>query len=155
MGTTSTWNARACCWRGRNCNFDWEWSSCDRSFSGYPLLLKKGASHMNLLGVLDISGSALTAERQRAEVLASNLANAQTTRTAKGGPYQRQLVVFRTRQAGKERFAGVLSGFSERYAQGVEVKRVVPDPTPPVQRYEPAHPDADSQGYVAYPSINP
>src|SRR5208337_4895258 len=99
--------------------------------------------------------SALTAERQRAEVLASNLANAQTTRTAKGGPYQRQLVVFRTRQAGKERFAGVLSGFSERYAQGVEVKRVVPDPTPPVQRYERAHPDADSQGYVAYRAINP
>ena len=51
---------------------------------------------MNLLGVLDISGSALTAERQRAEVLASNLANAQTTRTAKGGPYRRQMVVFKT-----------------------------------------------------------
>jgi flagellar basal-body rod protein FlgC len=110
---------------------------------------------MNLLGVLEISGSALTAERQRAEVLASNLANAQTTRTAKGGPYQRQLVVFGTRQAAKGRFARVLSGFSDRYAQGVEVKRVVADPTPPVQRYEPAHPDADSQGYVAYPSINP
>jgi flagellar basal-body rod protein FlgC len=110
---------------------------------------------MNLLGVLEISGSALTAERQRAEVLASNLANAQTTRTAKGGPYQRQLVVFRARQVGKAAFARVLSGFSDRCAQGVEVKRVVPDPTPPVQRYEPAHPDADSQGYVAYPSINP
>jgi flagellar basal-body rod protein FlgC len=110
---------------------------------------------MNLMGVLDISGSALTAERQRAEVLASNLANAQTTRTAKGGPYQRQLVIFRTRQAVSGPFAGVLSGFSDRYAQGVEVTRVVPDPTPPVERYEPAHPDADSQGYVAYPSINP
>jgi len=110
---------------------------------------------MNLLGVLEISGSALTAERQRAEVLASNLANAQTTRTAKGGPYQRQLVVFRARQVGKAAFARVLSDFSDRCAQGVEVKRVMPDPTPPVQRYEPAHPDADSQGYVAYPSINP
>jgi flagellar basal-body rod protein FlgC len=110
---------------------------------------------MNLLGVLEISGSALTAERQRAEVLASNLANAQTTRTAKGGPYQRQLVVFETRPAGNARFARVLAGFSDRYAQGVEVKRVVADPTPPVQRYEPAHPDADRQGYVAYPAINP
>jgi len=110
---------------------------------------------MNLLGVLEISGSALTAERQRAEVLASNLANAQTTRTAKGGPYQRQLVVFGTRQAGQGRFAGVLSDISDRYAQGVGVVRVTPDPTPPVQRYEPGHPDADSQGYVAYPSINP
>ena len=110
---------------------------------------------MNLLGVLDISGSALTAERQRAEVLASNLANAQTTRTAKGGPYRRQVVVFKTHQAGCSRFAGVLSGFSDRYAQGVEVRRVVADPTPPVQRYEPAHPEADSQGYVSYPAINP
>jgi flagellar basal-body rod protein FlgC len=110
---------------------------------------------MNLFGVLEISASALTAERQRAEVLASNLANAQTTRTAKGGPYQGQLVIFGTRRVGKAAFARVLSGFSDRYAQGVEVKRVVPDPTPPVQRYEPAHPDADSQGYVAYPSINP
>ena len=110
---------------------------------------------MNLLGVLDISGSALTAERQRAEVLASNLANAQTTRTAKGGPYRRQMVVFKTHPAGESRFAGVLSGFSDRFAQGVEVTRVVADPTPPVQRYEPAHPDADSQGYVSYPAINP
>jgi flagellar basal-body rod protein FlgC len=110
---------------------------------------------MNLLGVLEISGSALAAERQRAEVLASNLANAQTTRTAKGGPYRRQLVVFGTRQAGNGGFARVLSGFRDRYAEGVEVKRVVADPTPPVQRYEPAHPDADSQGYVAYPAINP
>jgi flagellar basal-body rod protein FlgC len=110
---------------------------------------------MNLLGVLEISGSALTAERERAEVLASNLANAQTTRTAKGGPYQRQLVVFRTRRVGNARFAGVLSGFIDRYAQGVQVRRVVADPTPPVQRYEPAHPDADRQGYVAYPAINP
>jgi flagellar basal-body rod protein FlgC len=110
---------------------------------------------MNLLGVLDISGSALTAERQRAEVLASNLANAQTTQTAKGGPYRRQMVVFKAQSAGNNRFAGVLSGFSDRYAQGVAVTRVVADPTPPVQRYEPGHPDADSQGYVSYPDINP
>ena len=46
-------------------------------------------------------------------------------------------------------------GFNDRFAQGVEVTRVVADPTPPVQRYEPAHPDADSQGYVSYPAINP
>lgn len=110
---------------------------------------------MNLLGVLEISGSALTAERQRAEVLASNLANAQTTQTAKGGPYQRQLVIFGTRKAASSKFGRVFAGFSDRYAQGVEVKRVVPDPTPPVQRFEPGHPDADSQGYVAYPAVNP
>jgi flagellar basal-body rod protein FlgC len=88
-------------------------------------------------------------------VLASNLANAQTTQTAKGGPYRRQMVVFKAQSAGNNRFAGVLSGFSDRYAQGVAVTRVVADPTPPVQRYEPGHPDADSQGYVSYPDINP
>jgi flagellar basal-body rod protein FlgC len=110
---------------------------------------------MNLLGVMEISGSALTAERERAEVLASNLANAQVTRTSNGSPYQRQLVMFGTRKVGTGTFAGVLSGWGERYAEGVEVKGVVADPTPPVQRYEPGHPDADSQGYVAYPAINP
>jgi flagellar basal-body rod protein FlgC len=110
---------------------------------------------MNLLGVMEISGSALTAERERAEVLASNLANAQVTRTGSGSPYQRQMVMFGTRKASEGTFAGMLSGFSDRYAQGVEVKRVVADATPPVQRYEPGHPDADSQGYVAYPAINP
>jgi len=110
---------------------------------------------MNLLGVMDISASALTAERERAEVTASNLANAQTTRTAAGRPYQRQLVVFGTRQAAPSTFAGVLSGASDRYAQGVEVKRVVSDPAPPVLRFEPSHPDANSQGYVAYPALNP
>ena len=110
---------------------------------------------MNLLGVMEISGSALRAERERAEVLASNMANAQTTHTPKGGPYRAQLVVFRTRNMAQGTFAGVLSGFRDQYAQGVEVMRVVADPTPPVQRYEPGHPDADSQGYVAYPAINP
>jgi flagellar basal-body rod protein FlgC len=65
------------------------------------------------------------------------------------------MVVFKAQQAGNNRFAGVLSGFSDRYAQGVEVTRVVADPTPPVQRCEPGHPDADSQGYVSYPAINP
>jgi flagellar basal-body rod protein FlgC len=110
---------------------------------------------MNLLGVMDISASALTAERERAEVTASNLANAQTTHTAHGKPYQRQLVVFGTHPAANAAFSGVLSGVSDRFAQGVEVKRVVADPTPPIRRFEPAHPDADSQGYVSYPAINP
>lgn len=110
---------------------------------------------MNLLGVMDISASALTAERERAEVTASNMANAQTTRTASGKPYQRQLVVFGTHAAANAAFSSVLSRVSDRFAQGVEVKRVVADPTPAIRRFEPAHPDADSQGYVSYPAINP
>jgi flagellar basal-body rod protein FlgC len=110
---------------------------------------------MNLLGVLEISGSALTAERQRAEVVASNLANAETTHTAKGGPYQRQLVIFSAQPVSHAKFASVLSDVGDEYARGVVVKSVVPDPTPAIRRFEPGHPDADREGYVAYPDINP
>lgn len=108
---------------------------------------------MNLLGVLEISASALTAERQRAEVVASNLANAETTHTPAGGPYRRQLVVFGPQRPAVSAFAKTLSRY-ERYAQGVRVEQTVVDPTTPVRRFEPAHPDADAQGYVAYPAIN-
>ena len=97
---------------------------------------------MNLFGVMEVSSSALTAERYRAEVAAANLANAETTRTPGGGPYRRQQVVFRTQTFGD---AGAV----------VSVAEVVPDPTPALRRYEPGHPDADAQGYVAYPAINP
>ena len=108
---------------------------------------------MNLFGVLELSGSALVAERQRAEVVASNMANAETTRTDEGGPYQRRLVVFRTR--GLPRFPMLLAGLQRDSGLGVRVERVLADGAPPVRRYEPGHPDADAQGYVAYPAINP
>jgi flagellar basal-body rod protein FlgC len=108
---------------------------------------------MNLFGVLEVSASALGAERLRAEVVASNMANAQTTQTPEGGPYRRRLLVFRTRhpfpvplQLADNRRGGGL---------GVQVERVVTDATPPLRRYEPGHPDADAQGYVAYPAVNP
>jgi len=108
---------------------------------------------MNLFGMLEVSGSALTAERQRAEVVASNMANAETTRTAEGGPYRRQLVVFHSRRM--PRFPMLLAGFAGGAARGVEVSQVVADPRVPVKRYQPGHPDADDQGYVAYPAIDP
>ncbi len=110
---------------------------------------------MNLFGVLDINASALTAERQRAEVVASNLANAETTRTPKGGPYRRQHVVFGTERLKAGGFARAFAGFRDLFARGVQVERVVQDKTPPVRRFDPAHPDADAQGYVAYPAIDP
>jgi flagellar basal-body rod protein FlgC len=110
---------------------------------------------MNLFGVLDINSSALTAERERAEVVASNLANAETTRKPGGGPYTKQLVVFGTERAGRGRFFQLFSGFSDLHARGVKVERVVQDPTAAVRRYEPGHPDADADGYVSYPNINP
>lgn len=108
---------------------------------------------MNLFGMLELSGSALGAERQRAEVIASNLANAQTTRTDAGGPYQRKLLVFRARRLPS--FPLLVAGTGGNSAQGVRVERVVTDPTPAVKRYEPGHPDADSDGYVSYPAVNP
>ena len=109
---------------------------------------------MNLLGVLDLSGSALKAERLRAEVVAANLANAETTRTPQGGPYVRQQVVFSAARSGVGGdFAQTLAGAAR--APEVRVGGPVGDPTPPVMRYEPGHPDANADGMVAYPAINP
>jgi len=115
----------------------------------------RGDSTVNLFGVLEINGSALTAERQRAEVLASNLANLETTRTAEGGPYRRKHVVFRAWRLGAGKFQHLLERLGEMHARGVRVERVVEDTAPFVRRFEPAHPDADAQGYVDYPAINP
>jgi flagellar basal-body rod protein FlgC len=108
---------------------------------------------MNLFGMLDVSASALTAERQRAEVVTSNMANAETTRTPQGGPYRRQLVVFRAQRM--PQFGMFLAGTGQRAGAGVRIDQVVADPRPAVQRYQPGHPDADAKGYVAYPAIDP
>lgn len=112
---------------------------------------------MNLFGVMGISGSALTVQRQRAEVSAANMANAETTRTEDGTPYQRREVVL---QAGGDSptFGSVLQRHNmgnTSAAQGVSVTEVVNSTAPPVMRYDPSHPDADGNGYVAYPDINP
>src|SRR5450755_1132260 len=103
---------------------------------------------MNLFGMLELSGSALGAERQRAQVVASNMANAQTTRTTTGGPYRRQLVVFQAQHV--PRFSMALAGLQRGPASAVRVAAVVSDQRPPVMRFEPGHPDANPQGYVAY-----
>ena len=117
---------------------------------------------MNLFGSLEVSGSALTAERQRAEIIAANLANVDTTRTSEGGPYRRQLAVFRGQRQWRFpelHFASLLrsqgAGSGLDTSPAVRVSSVVTDPAPPTLRYEPGHPDANEQGYVSYPSINP
>ena len=92
---------------------------------------------MSLLTALDINASGLTAQRQRAEVTSTNIANSQTTRTPEGGPYRRKDVVFQS------------------MLQGVEVSDIVDDQTAFDRRYEPGHPDADPQGYVNYPNVDP
>jgi len=109
---------------------------------------------MNLFGMLEVSGSALGAERQRAEVVSANMANAETTRTPQGGAYRRQLVVFRARPT--PRFPLLLASLhSGEPPGGVQVDRVAADMSPMPRRYEPGHPDADPSGYVTYPNVNP
>jgi len=110
---------------------------------------------MNLFGLFQVSGSALTAERVRAEVVTSNLANAETTRTPEGGPYRRRMVVFEGRQATPFRLLLAGSTAAAAGQEGVRVRDVVEDPAPAERRYQPGHPDADAAGFVDYPAINP
>jgi flagellar basal-body rod protein FlgC len=138
---------------------------------------------MNLFGVMDVSASALRAERVRAEVVASNMANAETTRTPEGGPYQRHHVVFEAEGGGNfqdsmvNQMSNGVSGFMgggvgngvERMSMGfgdwpveangtpggVAVAGVISDESAPLKRYDPVHPDAGPDGFVAYPDINP
>jgi flagellar basal-body rod protein FlgC len=136
---------------------------------------------MNLFGLMETSGSAMQAERMRAEVVAANMANAETTRTATGGPYQRQHVVFAANPAGGgwngpgdpgflESLQGASgmtataaprplpllgAGSAHEPAGGVHIAQVVADPSPALKRFDPGHPDAGPDGYVAYPDINP
>jgi flagellar basal-body rod protein FlgC len=108
---------------------------------------------MNLFSMLEMSGSALGAERLRAEVVAANMANAQTTRTPAGGPYRRQMVVFQAQS--RPRFSLALNSLSRENPAAVRVAAVVGDARPFVMRFEPGHPDANAQGYVAYPQVDP
>jgi flagellar basal-body rod protein FlgC len=111
---------------------------------------------MNLFDSLSISGSALLAERQRSEVIAANMANAQTTHTEAGGPFRRREVVFEARGASSFRLALANTGDSHGpIPGGVQISAVVDDPSPAVMRYQPGHPDANKEGYVAYPAIDP
>jgi flagellar basal-body rod protein FlgC len=131
---------------------------------------------MNLFGLMDTSGGAMQAERMRAEVVAANMANAETTHTATGGPYHRQHVIFAANR-GDTKFLDSLSGAASgsaamataaqlpalganplgtgSVAPGVHIAGVIEDQGQPLKRYDPGHPDADAQGYVSYPDINP
>jgi flagellar basal-body rod protein FlgC len=137
---------------------------------------------MNLFGMMETSGSAMQAERMRAEVVAANMANAETTRTADGTPYRRQHVVFAANQgdsgfldsmtaasgsAGSSASSGLpalpalppLTALNSldpgAVAPGVHIAQVVQDTGAPLKRYDPGHPDAGPDGYVSYPDINP
>jgi flagellar basal-body rod protein FlgC len=109
---------------------------------------------MSLFSVLSISASGMQAQRTRAELLAENLANAETTRTPEGGAYRRKDAVFSS--------VGVSSPFASAFdaalhpeVVGVEISEIISDTREPDRRYVPDHPDADASGYVDFPRINP
>lgn len=109
---------------------------------------------MGFLNSINISASGLTAEKLRMDVISKNIANANTTRTADGTPYRRQVVVFEG--AGKNiPFSQYLSDASrDMIGGGVKVKSIVEDKTPFKLVYEPGHPDADENGYVKMPNVD-
>ncbi len=108
---------------------------------------------MDLLTSLKISSSGLKANRKRMAAISSNIANAQTTRTAEGGPYRKKEVVFGSEPA-RDSFSEILEGEMNENAQSVHATEVISTDRPPILKYEPNHPDANEQGYVAYPNIN-
>ncbi|HUI56116.1 MAG TPA: flagellar basal body rod protein FlgC [Bryobacteraceae bacterium] len=108
---------------------------------------------MSLFSALSVGASGMAAQRARAEVLVENLANAETTRTPEGGPYRRKDVVFESTSVSSP-FSSVFDA-QMNSSSGVAVSDIITDISPPEQRYMPGHPDADKDGYVAFPHINP
>jgi len=106
---------------------------------------------MSLFSAMQVSASGMAAQRTRAELLVENMANAETTRTPDGGPYRRKDVVFST-EVQASPFSAV---FQNELSTGVSVAGVVQDDRDPDRRYMPGHPDADANGYVAFPRVNP
>jgi flagellar basal-body rod protein FlgC len=106
---------------------------------------------MSFLDALSVSASALTAERARMDVTAENLANAQTTRTADGGPYRRKVVALETAGGFGDQLR---TAMGDGAARGVQVAGITEDTTPAQRVYDPGHPDADAQGYVEMPNVD-
>lgn len=110
---------------------------------------------MGIFSMINTSASGLTAERFRMDVIAENLANANTTVTEKGTPYRRKMVVFQEREKTEFRVPMRSGDIEEnKVGNGVRVKDVVEDQSPFKYEYDPSHPNANSEGYVARPNVN-
>jgi flagellar basal-body rod protein FlgC len=111
---------------------------------------------MGLFDAIDASASGLSAERLRMDVTSENLANAQTTRGADGGPYRRKEVVLQQGGVGQSSFGSVFASAMGAGAQtrGVRVAGIVEDASELRKVYDPSHPDADADGYVSMPNVN-
>jgi len=101
---------------------------------------------------LDISSSGLTAERLRMDTISNNIANANVTRTEDGGPYKRQMPVFAVRNVNARFFAS--KSLNDSIPSGVSVVGIDQDDSEARVVYDPAHPDANAEGYVSYPNVN-
>jgi flagellar basal-body rod protein FlgC len=106
---------------------------------------------MSLFSSLSVSASGMAAQRTRAALLVENIANAETTRTQDGGPYRRKDAIFQTSPVASD-FASELDSQLET---GVTVSAISIDQRPPEKQYAPGHPDADADGYVSMPHMNP
>lgn len=112
---------------------------------------------MSFFGSVNISATALTAQRLRMDTIAENIANVNTTRTENGGPFRRKTVLFEEiRDTGP--FSGIVRGAllnqGSGQGRGVRVSRIVEDDSPGHLIYDPSHPDADAEGYVRMPNVN-
>ena len=110
---------------------------------------------MSLFSALSVSASGMAAQRTRAALLVENIANSETTRTPEGGPYRRKDAIFTTDTVGSSFGSELAAEMTGNQLTGVRVSGVSVDNTPPEKRYLPGHPDADADGYVAAPNINP
>jgi flagellar basal-body rod protein FlgC len=108
---------------------------------------------MSLFSALSVSASGMSAQRVRAELLVENIANAETTHTPEGGPYRRKDAVFSSEPV--EQFGSLYESEMQPESMGVRVSGIVVDNRPPERRYMPGHPDADKDGYVSFPRMNP
>lgn len=117
---------------------------------------------MGLFDGYDVASSGMNAQRTRINVVSANIANAETTHTTEGGPYKKQNVVFEEILLNEQQKAKTdetnqqqQNYTSNRPLSGVGIKQIVEAKDQPVMKYEPEHPDANADGYVAYPNINP
>jgi flagellar basal-body rod protein FlgC len=108
---------------------------------------------MSLFSALSVGASGMAAQRTRAELLVENMANSETTRTPEGGPYRRKDAVFESSPAASP-FSSIFSTQLDA-PDGVSVSDIVTDTSAPELRYMPGHPDANQDGYVAFPKMNP
>ena len=108
---------------------------------------------LNVFRLMEVTGRSLSVQRTRMEVVSSNLANAQTTRTPEGGPYKRRDVIL-TADKPRDEFGMLLEDEMDQSVQGVRVVEIQPDETEPRLVYDPDHPDSNEEGYVAYPNVD-